>query len=175
MSDFLRKTGICILNLIGAVYIGFLVDLICINIIRMNVYEDLARNLWYIIIDIATVCAVLVWRFSRVASDEGAKDQKLLPLSAVLQMVTAWVVYFFGTVFVGYNHPASLVSMAYCATLLLRDPAYNATVLVKTEYPGISFAAWLIVCALYVPAMCLGYYLGARKRKMERKQILHQK
>jgi hypothetical protein len=65
--------------------------------------------------------------------------------------------------------------MAYCATLLLRDPAYNATVLVKTEYPGISFAAWLIVCALYVPAMCLGYYLGARKRKMERKQILHQK
>ena len=90
-------------------------------------------------------------------------------------MVTAWVVYFFGTVFVGYNHPASLVSMAYCATLLLRDPAYNATVLVKTEYPGISFAAWLIVCALYVPAMCLGYYLGARKRKMERKQILHQK
>ena len=90
MPDFLRKTGICILNLIGAVYIGFLVDLICVNIIRMNVYEDLARNLWYIIIDIAAVCAVLVWRFSRLASDEGAKDQKLLPLSAVLQMVTAW-------------------------------------------------------------------------------------
>ena len=45
MSDFLRKTGICILNLIGAVYIGFLVDLICINIIRMNVHEDLVRML----------------------------------------------------------------------------------------------------------------------------------
>lgn len=80
MSDFMRKTGICILNLIGAVYIGFLVDLICINIIRMNVHEDLARNLWYVIIDIVVVCAVLVWRFSRMASDEGAKEDRLLPL-----------------------------------------------------------------------------------------------
>ena len=175
MSDFLRKTGICILNLIGAVYIGFLVDLICVNIIRMNVHEDLARNLWYVIIDIVVVCAVLVWRFVRIASDEGAKEDRLLPLSAVLRMVLAWGVYFFGTVFVGYNHPASLVSMAYCATLLLRDPAYNATVLVKTEYPGISFAAWLIVCALYVPAMCAGYYIGVKKRKKEREQILHKK
>ena len=172
MSDFMRKTGICILNLIGAVYIGFLIDLICVNIIRMNVHEDLVRNLWYTIIDILAVCAALVWRFSRMASDEGAKEDRLLPLSAVLRMALAWGVYFFGTVFVGYNHPASLVSMAYCATLLLRDPAYNATVLVKTEYPGIAFAAWLIVCALYVPAMCLGYYLGARKRKMERAKIL---
>ena len=175
MSDFWRKTGICILNLIGAVYIGFLVDLICVNIIRMNVHEDLARNLWYIVIDIAAVCAALVWRFSRMASDEGAKEDRLLPLSAVLRTVLAWGVYFFGTVLIGYNHPASRVSMAYCATLLLGDPAYYATDLVKADHPGIAFAAWLIVCALYVPAMCLGYYLGARKRKMERKQILHQK
>ena len=163
MSDFMRKTGICILNLIGAVYIGFLVDLICINIIRMNVHEDLARNLWYVIIDIVVVCAVLVWRFSRMASDEGAKEDRLLPLSAVLRMVLAWGVYFFGTVLIGYNHPASRVSMAYCATLLLGDPAYYATDLVKADHPGICLAALLIVCALYVPAMWLGYYLVKKK------------
>ena len=63
--------------------------------------------------------------------------------------------------------------MAYCATLLLQDPAYYATDLVKTEHPGVSFAAWLIVCALYIPAMCAGYLLGGRKRKKEREQILH--
>jgi len=171
--DALRRIGIYTLNLIGAVYIGFLVDLILLNVIRMNVHEDLARNLWYIIIDIAVVCAVLVWRFSRVSFDEGAKQEKLLPLSAVLSMTAAWCVYFFGTVLVRYNHPASRVSMAYCATLLLQDPAYYATDLVKTEHPGVSFAAWLIVCALYIPAMCAGYLLGGRKRKKEREQILH--
>ncbi len=173
MSDFMRKTGICILNLIGAVYIGFLVDLICINIIRMNVHEDLARNLWYIVIDIAAVCAMLVWRFSRMASGEGAKEDRLLPLSAVLRTGLAWGVYFFGTVLIGYNHPASRVSMAYCATLLLKDPAYYATDLVRADHPGICLAAWLIVCALYVPAMCAGYYIGVKKRKKEREQILH--
>ena len=175
MSDFLRKTGICILNLIGAVYIGFLVDLICINIIRMNVHEDLARNLWYVIIDIVVVCAALIWRFSRMASDEGAKEEKLLPFTVVLSMMISWVVYFLGSVLIGYNHPASRVSMAYCATLLLKDPAYYATDLVKADHPGISFAAWLIVCALYVPAMCAGYCIGAKKRKKEREQILHKK
>ncbi len=175
MPDFLRKTGICILNLIGAVYIGFLVDLICINIIRMNVHEDLARNLWYVIIDIVVVCAALVWRFARIASDEGAKEEKLLPVTTVLSIMTSWAVYVLGTVVIGYNHPASRVSMAYCATLLLQDPVYYATDLVKAEYPGISFAAWLIVCALYVPAMCAGYCIGAGKRKKEREQILTKK
>ncbi len=175
MSAFFRKTGVYTLNLVGAVYIGFLVDLICINIIRMNVHEDLARNLVYVILDITVVCAVLIWRFVRVASDEGAKEDRLLPLSAVLRTVLAWGVYFFGTVLIGYNHPASRVSMAYCATLLLQDPAYYATDLVKVDHPWISFAAWLIVCALYVPAMCAGYCIGAKKRKKEREQILQKK
>ena len=89
MSAFLRKTGIYMLNLIGAVYIGFLIDLICINIIRMNVHEDLARNLVYIILDIAVVCAVLVWRFARIASDEGAKEETLLPIPSVLSMIAS--------------------------------------------------------------------------------------
>ena len=171
--ESMRKIGIHLLNLIGAVYIGFLIDLICLNIIRMNVHEDLARNLWYIVIDIAAVCAVLVWRFSRVSFDEGTKHEKLLPLSAVLYMIAAWCIYVFGTVLIGYNHPASRVSMAYCATLLLKDPAYYATDLVKADHPGASFAAWLIVCALYLPAMFAGYTLGASKRKKERDQILN--
>lgn len=175
MSAFLQKTGIFILNLVGAVYIGFLIDLICINIIRMNVHEDLSRNLVYVILDITVVCAVLVWRFARIASDEGAKEQKLLPMTAVFSMLASWVIYVLGTVLIGYYHPASRVSMAYCATLLLQDPAYYATDLVKADHPGMSFAAWLIVCALYVPAMCAGYCIGAKKRKKEREQILHKK
>ena len=175
MSAFLRKTGIYILNLIGAVYIGFLIDLICLNIIRMNVHEDLARNLCYTVLDILVVCAVLIWRFSRIASDEGAKEEPLLPLSAVLAMIASWAVYVLGTVLIRYNHPASRVSMPYCATLLLQDPVYYATDLVKVEHPWFSLAAWLIVCALYVPAMCAGYTIGSKRRKKERAEILHKK